>query len=56
MTIKQSGGLGLGLAIVRNLTELHGGTVSAHSDGENKGSTFVVRLPLAEMDTVSHVS
>jgi len=46
-TIKQSGGLGLGLAIVRNLTELHGGTVSAHSDGENKGSTFTVRLPLA---------
>lgn len=46
-TIKLSGGLGLGLAIVRNLTELHGGTVSAHSDGENKGSTFKVRLPLA---------
>lgn len=46
-TIRQSGGLGLGLAIVRNLTELHGGTVSAHSDGENKGSTFVVRLPIS---------
>ena len=45
-TIRQSGGLGLGLAIVRNLTELHGGTVSAQSAGENKGSTFVVRLPL----------
>jgi signal transduction histidine kinase len=47
-TIKQSGGLGLGLAIVRNLTELHGGTVSAHSDGVGMGSTFTVRLPLAE--------
>jgi signal transduction histidine kinase len=46
--IEQSGGLGLGLAIVRNLAELHGGTVSAHSDGEGKGSTFIVKLPLAE--------
>ena len=46
-TIKLSGGLGLGLAVVRNLTELHGGTVTAYSDGENKGSTFVVNLPLA---------
>jgi signal transduction histidine kinase len=46
--IKQSGGLGLGLAIVRNLTELHGGTVSAHSEGEGKGSTFIVRLPVAK--------
>ena len=46
-TAKQSGGLGLGLAVVRNLTELHGGTVSAFSDGENLGSTFVVRLPIA---------
>ena len=39
-------GLGLGLAIVRHLVELHGGTVSAHSDGEGKGSTFRVALPL----------
>ena len=47
-TIKESGGLGLGLAVVRNLTELHGGTVNALSEGENKGSTFVVRLPLVK--------
>jgi PAS domain S-box-containing protein len=40
------GGLGLGLSIVRHLTELHGGTVSAYSPGEEQGSTFVVRLPL----------
>ena len=41
------GGLGLGLAIVRNLVELHGGTVTADSVGEQKGARFVVTLPLA---------
>jgi PAS domain S-box-containing protein len=40
------GGLGLGLAIVRHLVEMHGGTVSAHSRGEGQGATFTVELPL----------
>ena len=42
---RSQGGLGLGLTIVRNLVERHGGTVSASSDGPGKGSEFVVRLP-----------
>lgn len=39
-------GLGIGLALVRSLVELHGGSVAAHSDGLGKGSSFVIRLPL----------
>jgi len=38
-------GLGLGLSIAKQLVELHGGTISAHSDGEGCGATFIVRLP-----------
>jgi len=44
---RQQGGLGLGLALVKGLTELHGGSVSAHSAGLGCGSEFVVELPLA---------
>jgi PAS domain S-box-containing protein len=45
-SIRKFGGLGLGLAIVRHITEMHGGTVSVESEGENQGTTFVIRLPL----------
>jgi diguanylate cyclase len=41
------GGLGIGLSIVRHLLELHGGTITAHSDGPDQGSLFVVSLPIA---------
>jgi PAS domain S-box-containing protein len=46
-TTRQHGGMGLGLAIVRHLVELHGGTVRAESAGEGQGSTFMVLLPVA---------
>jgi PAS domain S-box-containing protein len=45
---RRHGGLGLGLAIVRQIVELHGGSVSAESEGEGKGATFTVTLPLGD--------
>jgi PAS domain S-box-containing protein len=46
-TSRQHGGMGLGLAIVRHLVEMHGGSVRASSEGEGKGATFTVMLPIA---------
>jgi CheY-like chemotaxis protein len=46
-TTRRHGGLGLGLSIVRQLVELHGGSVRAKSPGEGQGATFIVALPLA---------
>ena len=48
-TTRQYGGLGLGLAISKSIVEMHGGTIAARSDGEGKGATFLVRLPVAPL-------
>ncbi len=47
-TTRRFGGLGLGLAIVRQIVEMHGGTVKAESLGEDRGATFTVQLPVAQ--------
>jgi CheY-like chemotaxis protein/anti-sigma regulatory factor (Ser/Thr protein kinase) len=52
-TRRQDGGLGLGLAIVRQLVELHGGTARVESEGEGRGATFVITLPLREFVAVA---
>lgn len=49
---RQIGGLGLGLAIVRHLVELHGGAVSVESTGENQGAVFTVALPVADQSKI----
>ena len=51
---RSQGGLGLGLTIVRNLVEQHGGTVSAKSDGPGLGSEFTIRLPMAAGKKAAH--
>ena len=57
---RMHGGLGLGLAIAKHLTELHGGSVKAESDGEGQGATFTISLPQAaehkKPKTPNHVS
>jgi signal transduction histidine kinase/ActR/RegA family two-component response regulator len=56
-TTRQFGGLGLGLTISRAMVTMHGGTISAHSAGKDKGATFSVRLPLMGAGAVpSHVA
>jgi len=47
---RTGGGIGVGLAVVRSLVEMHGGTVTAHSDGLGHGSVFSVRLPLPDLE------
>jgi len=50
---RNSGGLGLGLSIVRHLVEAHGGTVNAQSPGADMGATFYVRLPISKPKTIT---
>jgi PAS domain S-box-containing protein len=47
-TQRAHGGLGIGLALARRLVEMHGGEISAHSDGPGQGATFVVKMPVCE--------
>jgi two-component system CheB/CheR fusion protein len=51
---RAQGGLGIGLALVRQLVEMHGGSVCAESDGKGKGSAFTVRLPTSDVTAECH--
>lgn len=53
---RQEGGMGIGLSLVRLLVELHGGKVTVHSAGKDKGSRFTVRLPLTKRRPVQSIS
>jgi signal transduction histidine kinase len=55
-TTRQHGGLGLGLSIVRHLVELHGGAIEARSDGQGRGATFVVHVPVAMVHRADDVA
>jgi signal transduction histidine kinase len=55
-TTRNYGGLGLGLAIVRHLVELHGGTIGAESPGEGLGATFSVTFPLLAVSAEAHIA
>jgi PAS domain S-box-containing protein len=48
---RRKGGLGLGLSLVRQLVEMHGGSVTAESEGEDKGATFIIKLPVRAIYT-----
>lgn len=51
-TRRKHGGLGLGLSIAKHLVEMHGGTIETHSDGEDEGSTFTIRMPIHAVNVV----
>lgn len=53
---RKYGGLGLGLAIVRHLAEMHGGTIEAQSEGEGKGAVFILKLPIAAVILDKHTN